>query len=207
MTEVADVVQTAYDEVAELYATTFKGALDQMPFDRAMLGVFAELAAGKGPVADLGCGPGRMTAPLRALGLDVFGIDLSPEMIRLARNDFPDIRFEEGTMEALDLADGSLGALMAWYSIIHTPPERLPVVLDEFARVLRPNGLALLGFFATDQNVEAFDHKVTTGYRWSPESLAELLEQHGLHTVMRMVREPNELERGRQACLLVEKIV
>ncbi|NNH74526.1 class I SAM-dependent methyltransferase [Nocardia uniformis] len=205
MTEVANVVRTAYDKVAELYAAMYERALGQMPFDRAMLGAFAELAADTGPVADLGCGPGRLTGHLHAVGLDVFGVDLSPEMIRLARIAHPEIRFEQGSMASLDLADGALGALVAWYSIIHTPPEQLPTILDEFARVLRPNGLALLAFPVTDASVEAFDHKVATAYRWSPESLAELLDRHGLRTTMRMVREPNELERGRQACLLVEK--
>jgi 2-polyprenyl-3-methyl-5-hydroxy-6-metoxy-1,4-benzoquinol methylase len=39
-------------------------------------------------VADVGCGPGRITGLLRGLGLDVFGIDLSPAMIELARRDF-----------------------------------------------------------------------------------------------------------------------
>nr|WP_019854343.1 methyltransferase domain-containing protein [Actinopolyspora mortivallis] len=32
-------------------------------------------------MADVGCGPGRVTAHLGALGLSVFGMDLSPEMV------------------------------------------------------------------------------------------------------------------------------
>lgn len=59
--------------------------------DRAVLAGFAELvqAAGAGPVADLGCGPGRVTAHLDALGLPAFGVDLSPEMVALARRHLP----------------------------------------------------------------------------------------------------------------------
>lgn len=207
MTQVGDVrvVQQAYDEVAELYTAMFKKALDDNPLDRAMLGAFAEFAASRGPVADLGCGPGRITTHLDYLGLDVFGIDLSPEMIRLARQDHPGIRFEVGNMEALDLPDEALGSLVAWYSVIHTPPERLPVILDEFTRVLRPNGLVLLAFFATDGTVEEFDHKATTGWRWSTDSLTDLLARHGLRTVSHMVRQPAEGERGPQGYLMAEK--
>ncbi|MFI6871164.1 class I SAM-dependent methyltransferase [Nocardia sp. NPDC050406] len=207
MTDVGDmrVVQTAYDEVAELYTAMFRDALDTMVWDRAILGAFVEFAADRGPVADLGCGPGRITTYLHAAGLDVRGIDLSPEMIRLASRDFPDIRFEVGSMEALDLPDAALGSIVAWYSIIHTPPERLPAVFDEFARVLRPEGLVQLAFFATDQEVEAFDHKVATGYRWDPERLSRLLARHGLRTVSYTVREPDEGERGRQGYLMAVK--
>lgn len=67
---------TPYDEVASLYADLFSDMLDTRPLERAMLAAFAELT--DGPVADLGCGPGHLTAHLRSLGLDVFGLDLSP---------------------------------------------------------------------------------------------------------------------------------
>ncbi len=43
-------------------------------------------------------------------------------------------RFDRGTMATLELADGALPGIVAWYSIIHTPPELLPVVFAEFHR-------------------------------------------------------------------------
>lgn len=66
----SDAVAAAYDEVAELYTNLFRDAMVNAPVDRAMLGLFAELvqAEDRGPVADLGCGPGRITGYLDALG-------------------------------------------------------------------------------------------------------------------------------------------
>jgi SAM-dependent methyltransferase len=43
---------------------------------RSLLMLFVESASGR--TADVGCGPGHVTAFLRAQGLDVFGVDLSP---------------------------------------------------------------------------------------------------------------------------------
>src|SRR3954451_14104686 len=108
--------------------------------DRALLGVFAEqvLAGTGGPVGDLGCGPGRITTHLDLLGLDAFGIDLSPGMVAVARRAYPHLRFEVGSLTALDLPDGGLGGALAWYSVIHTPPQRQPLVFAEFDRLLRP---------------------------------------------------------------------
>lgn len=198
--------KVAYDAVAGLYAELFSDILDRLPLERALLAAFAELVRGAGPVADLGCGPGHLTAHLNALGLNAFGVDLSSEMIALARRAHPGLRFDEGEMTALDLGDGVLGGILAFYSVIHTPPVRLPAVFAEFARVLAPGGHLLLGFFAGDDPVpREFDHKVTLAYRWSPGGLAELLGQAGFAEVARMVREPGEGERFQQAQLLVRK--
>lgn len=100
--------RTAYDAVAESYAELLRDALESGPWDRAMLATFAELVGTTGPVGDLGCGPGRLTAHLASLGLDVFGVDLSAGVVEVARRAHPELRFEVGSLAALDLADGSL---------------------------------------------------------------------------------------------------
>ncbi|MGP4046061.1 class I SAM-dependent methyltransferase [Streptomyces sp. 2A115] len=204
--------RTGYDSVAVRYAELFADGLEDYPLDRAMLTAFAELvrADGGGPVADVGCGPGHVTALLRSLGLNASGIDLSTEMVALARKAHPDLRFEAGSMSALDVADGALGGLLARYSIIHTPPERLPELLAEFHRVLAPGGHLLLAFMAHDQPsapAESFDHKVALAYRWSPDRVAELLQETGLVETARLLRAPKENERGfPQAHLLARRI-
>ncbi|MCP2320431.1 Ubiquinone/menaquinone biosynthesis C-methylase UbiE [Nocardia amikacinitolerans] len=206
-----DATRTAYDDIAELYTGLFRGHLAAQPFDRAVLGAFAERlrANGSGPVADIGCGPGRITGHLESLGVPVFGMDLSPRMIELARNEFPGLRFEVGSMEELTIEDSALAGLVAWYSIIHLPPERVPHVLNEFYRVLRPGGHALLAFQAADaaDTVLAFDHKVTRAYRWSPDRLAGLVREAGFTEIARMVRAPDPDERFDQAYLMVAKPV
>lgn len=144
--------RTSYDTVATSYADLLRGAMKDEPHQRATLAVFAELVrnAGGGPVGDIGCGPGRLTADLRDLGLDAFGVDLSPAMIEVARRDHPDLHFEVGSMTDLSLPDNSAGGLLAWFSLIHVPDEELPGVLAHFHRALRPGGPLLIGFHAGD---------------------------------------------------------
>ncbi|WP_433757784.1 class I SAM-dependent methyltransferase [Nocardia sp. CA-135398] len=208
-TDPADVAHTraAYDDIAIRYAEFVKDHLATQPFDRAMLGTFAELVRADGRVADLGCGEGRLTAHLSGLSLNTFGIDLSPELLALARAQYPTLDFDEGSLEHLDIGDATLAGILVWYSIIHLPPERMPAVLAEFHRVLESGGHALLAFFhAPDvQDVEPFDHKVITAYRWSPDRLAGLAEQAGFTPTARLIREPDPGERGRQAYLFLVK--
>ena len=97
---------------------------------------------GGGPVADVGCGPGYVTRHLQELGVDAFGIDLSPEMIAIARRDYPGVRFEVGTMTDLELADHSVTGVLAFWSVIHVPDSSVPGVFGQFRRVLRAGGSA-----------------------------------------------------------------
>ena len=161
--------RASYDAVATGYAERFRDELAAKPLDRAMLAGFAELvrAAGARPVADIGCGTGRVTAHLNDLGLPVFGIDLSPGMVAVARRSYPGLRFDVGSMLALDLPDAALGGVLAWYSVIHLPDERLPEAFAEFCRVLAPGGLVLLAFQAGDESLhlaEALGHPVSLDF-------------------------------------------
>jgi SAM-dependent methyltransferase len=143
----------SYDTVAAGYADQMRDALGAAPYLRAALSLFAEQVrtAGGGPVADVGCGPGHVTAHLHGLGVDAFGIDLSPGMVEVARRDHPGLRFEVGSMTDLDLADGSAAGLLAFWSLVHMPDEAVPAVFEHFLRVLRPGGPLLIGFHVGDQ--------------------------------------------------------
>ncbi|MEU9365032.1 class I SAM-dependent methyltransferase [Streptomyces avermitilis] len=146
--------RSSYDTVAVSYADQLREALAGTPYLRAALELFADMihTAGGGPVADVGCGPGHVTAHLHELGVDAFGIDLSPVMIDVARRDHPDLRFEVGSMTDLDLADASVTALLAFWSLIHVPDDAIPTVFGHFRRVVRPGGPLLLGFHLGDES-------------------------------------------------------
>jgi SAM-dependent methyltransferase len=188
----------AYDAAAPTYARLFRDALRDRPLDRAMLTAFAEVVGTGGRVADLGCGPGDVTARLAELGLEAFGVDASPAMIELARQAHPGLRFDVGTMEAPAIADGALGGVLSRWSLIHTPPPEVPAILAEFHRVLAPGGHLLVGFSASEgpsHPTQVFDHAVAPAYRWSPDHLAALLREAGLAEVARLVSEPEPTDR------------
>lgn len=203
--------RTFYDAVAEDYADLFRDELAKRPLERAVLGVFAELVEGDGPVADLGCGPGRTTARLAALGLPMFGVDLSESMLAIARRENPGLRFEQGSMLELDLPDGALAGALSFYSSIHTPVDQLPALFAEFHRVLAPGAPLLVAFQAGDEHRHfdrPFGHPVSlTFQRRRPEHIADLLTAAGFALVSRTVREPDRAldEVSQQAFLIVRK--
>ena len=132
----------------------------------------------RGPLLDAGCGPGHWTAYLTEQGNDARGVDQVPEFIDHARETYPDTAFQLGSFDRLADADGSFSGILAWYSLIHHEPHAIRAVLGEFSRVLRPDGVLLMGFFVGPV-VEPFDHAVVTAYRWPPEDLAVELRAAG----------------------------
>ncbi|MET3805978.1 SAM-dependent methyltransferase [Nakamurella sp. UYEF19] len=143
----------SYDTVAASYTDLVRSAVADQPLVRASLAFFVGLVRGSiGPVVDMGCGPGHFTAHLQDQGLDAFGIDLSPAMITIARREHPGLRFEVGSMTDPDLPDSSVAGVLAFYSVIHVPDEAIPGVLRHFHRILRPDGVALLGFHVGDEH-------------------------------------------------------
>ncbi|MBB5897733.1 class I SAM-dependent methyltransferase [Kutzneria kofuensis] len=203
-----DSTRTSYDTAAAAYADMLRGAMDEMPFDRAMLTVFAE-HVGHGPVADIGCGPGRVAIYLHKLGVDVFGIDLSPGMVEVARRDYPQLRFEVGSMLDLDLPDDSLAGALAWYSLVHTPLDLLPKAFAEFHRVLRPGGYLMVAFKAGELQTHlshAYGHDLSLEVYWHPpRRMSELAAAAGLTEVAMLTRAPGAMEKGPQGYLLARK--
>lgn len=158
-----DDIRVSYDTVAADYARLVSsGFAEELP----ILTDFAAQVGAGGQVLDVGCGPGRVTALLRSLGLAAFGIDLSPGMIEIARRDHPELRFEVGSMTALDLPDGELAGIVSWWSVVHLPTDGLAEAFAEFHRVLAPGGRLVVGFHVGTDST----HK-TSGYGGNPMSL------------------------------------
>jgi len=136
---------TGYDLVAAEYARRIYRELEAKPFDRAFLDRLA-ISVPAGEVLDLGCGPGHVGRYLRERGIPGRGLDISPEMVRLARELNPSVEFRQGDMRDLPFSDQSFAGVAAFYSIIHLEPTELEPVFTELRRVLRPGGLLALAF-------------------------------------------------------------
>jgi len=172
MTSVGD----AYSKRAGEYVAALGTMESVHADDRELVGEWATGIAGR--VLDVGCGPGHWTHFLHTRGVDIEGVDLVRAFIASARTRFPEVRYRVAALDALDLRDAALAGVLSWYSTIHTPPERMGVVLREFARCLEPGGGLLLGFFEGPA-IERFDHAVVAAYRWSFEALSAELRSAG----------------------------
>ncbi|MFF1547709.1 class I SAM-dependent DNA methyltransferase [Streptomyces sp. NPDC058291] len=205
----------SYDAVAERYAREIGGELDGKPLDRALLDAFAELAAG-GPVADVGCGPGQVTARLAGFGAHPLGVDLSPAMCAVGRRG-TGLPFLAADMTALPIRSGALGGIVSLYAVIHLGRAERAAAYAEFARVLRPGAPALVAFHTSDPELREgqaarltqwWGHAVDLTFRYlDPAEETTALARAGLALVARLDREPHpEVEHpSRRTYLLVRR--
>jgi SAM-dependent methyltransferase len=189
----SEVVQRAYSALADRYVETL-GTMDVVHPDDLRL-IERHLGRRSGPVLDLGCGPGHLTAHLHehlhehlhADGADVTGIDLVPEFIAHARATYPGVAFEVGSLTGLDRPDGTVAGVLAWYSLIHVEPADLDAVLAHLRRMLRPGGGLVVGFF-DGEVCEPFAHTVITAHRWPVDEFLRRLGAVGFEEVERAQR-------------------
>jgi len=184
--------------VAEEYAQHYFDELDGKPFDRARLDDFAAAMKGRGRVADVGCGPGHIARYLAARGVATIGIDLSPSMVATARRLNPGLEFREGDFFRLDLPDGALAGVAAFYSLIHCARNELTRALKEIHRVLEPGGRLLLALHAGSGEVgreEAWGKRVAlVATLFSESEVRTALEAAGFRVDALTERPPYEHE-------------
>lgn len=102
-------------------------------------------------VLDLACGAGRHVEHLRELGFSAFGLDLSMQLLRMARGD--GLAVVRGDMRELPVTDGRVAMVTSFFtSFGYFPDERDDVhVLREIRRVLRHGGLFAVDFLNAER--------------------------------------------------------
>ena len=206
-------VRRAYDTVANDYATYLPDTRAEASLDLAMIDAFIEAVGTSADVRVLyaGCGTGRMSRYVAARGCRVEGVDLSSNMVAMARRDHGDLVFTVGSLTDLPYPNDQFAGVMLWYSIIHTPPSGQQQIFDEVARVLRPGGHVLVGFQSGEgrrdlsQAYRQFGHEILLErHLYTADQVAAKMLAAGLGEVCRLVRRAQGTERDDQAVLLAK---
>ncbi len=144
---------------------------------------------------DVGCGTGMFSRHLAARADHVLALDLSPQMIRLARERsawYPNIEFQVGDVLAYDFPDAHFDCVASIATLHHLPFE---VMLQKLARTLKPNGVLLaLDLFKAkglvDKGIAAFGLPANFALRLiklhrlrEPAEVRAAWAEHGKHEV------------------------
>ena len=126
------------------------------------------------------------------------GIDLSPEMVKVASRLNPDIEFATGDMLALAAPNDSFAGIVSFYAIIHVERDRIPAVLREMNRVLQSDGKLLISFHGGEGELhrdEWYEQTVSLDvWLLSSEEMSEYLEAAGFEVDLIIERPPYEVE-------------
>jgi phosphatidylethanolamine/phosphatidyl-N-methylethanolamine N-methyltransferase len=151
-------VERAYDRWAPVYDLVFGPV-----FGRGRRAAILATNRIGGRVLEVGVGTG-ISLPQYASNVDVFGVDISAEMLRKAQKRVDELNLTnvEGLAvmdaEHLEFPDGSFDVVMAQYVV--TAVQNPEACLDEFARVLKPGGeLILLSRVSADKGLRQIIEK------------------------------------------------
>jgi cyclopropane fatty-acyl-phospholipid synthase-like methyltransferase len=133
-------VQAGYDVLAPRWSK-WMASIEGEPSERFVAELTARLEAGA-KVLDLGCGDGTNARRL-AERFDVVGVDISEELLRLARTAAPSAKFLQADFADLECPAGSRDAVTAFYSVVHVPRSGHSALFQKVFHWLKPGGLFL----------------------------------------------------------------
>ncbi len=138
-------------------------------------------------VLDAGCAFGRDTEFLKAKGVTVRGIDLSPALIGRAKELVPDTDFEVKDIRKTGFTDEQFDGIWCNATLLHLKDEDIAVALAEFKRIMKPGGVLAVSLKkgeGTQQFVEKFSSKSERFFNFQThETFLEQLQRVGLEEV------------------------
>lgn len=182
--EKSDSVLKVFDSMADEYVKYFG---EDWEFINEIK-EFASQFKDNSTVLDLGCGSGYIANYLCGLNLNAIGIDFSEEMIKIAREKYPDVKFLKADFIYIEnhFKENSVDGLVAIYSLYFIPKEKFESVLRSLSRILKSGGKFLFvtqngtgeNFITTplmeDNNIK---DKMYVNY-YNKEELEDLLNKH-----------------------------
>jgi len=171
--------ETSLPQTGERYLPEVSGATELEHLHRYLLA--RQIIGGK-RVLDLACGEGYGSFSMSSVALSVVGVDISPEAVLHAQSKYKrdNLRFLEGSCEAIPVADDSVDIVVSFETIEHHPHHE--EMMFEIKRVLRPGGTLLIScpdkLEYSDKPGYANPYHVKELYR---SEFEDLLDRHFLH--------------------------
>ena len=135
-----------------------------------------------GKTADIGCGNGRDANWLAKKGFKVFGFDSSKELLAIASQLFPNIRFQQSSLPDLEEITDQYENVICETVIMHLPQDQVTRVLDSLRRILSPNGILYLSWRVT----EGEDGRHSDGRLYSAFSPETILDHFKKSEILHM---------------------
>jgi ubiquinone/menaquinone biosynthesis C-methylase UbiE len=124
-----------YNKTAKEYAEKVKGLIPTIEFEK-----FVKYVP-HGKILDIGCGSGVGARNLQEKGLQVYGIDLSKELLKVSEKESPNSKFYKMDMRKLKFEDNYFDGIWQMASLIHLEKKDVSTALYEANRVLKFKGI------------------------------------------------------------------
>lgn len=196
------IAVNTYNKIAQEYDKEFGNDYSDTPY----VDKFLNYLEGK-KVLDIGCGVGNLTKYIMDKGFNVEGIDLSKEMLNIAKQKYSDIKFYEMNMKEITLRKKYDGIMLA-YSLFHLTKKEVIEVLPKYYDLLNSNGKILL-ILQYGQGERIVDEPLKEGLKifinyYSQDEIIEILKNNSfkiLYTDLK--KSESEFELGNDKLVII----
>lgn len=191
-----------YNKIAREYDKEFGDDYSDTPY----IDKFLNYLEGK-TVLDIGCGVGNLTKYIMDRGFYIEGIDLSKEMLNIAKEKYSDIKFYEMNMKEITLSKKYDGIMLA-YSLFHLTKKEVIEVLPKFYNLLNNNGKILL-ILQYGQGEKIIDEPLKEGLKmfinyYSQDEIIEILKNNSFKILYTDLKKPeSEFELGNDKLVII----
>lgn len=144
-----------YDTIAKEYADAIENFAPKKERQK-----FLTLIPKGDKILDVGCAAGRDSFYFAENGLKVVGIDLSEELLKLARKRESHVDFQKQDIRKLKFAANFFDGIWACASVLHLKREEIPEAFKQFYKLLKPNGILFISVKRGDGEVDVVDKRV-----------------------------------------------
>lgn len=178
-----------YDEIAGVYQDIITQPTDYLE-------EFTSRLPEKSRILDAGCGIGTDAGYLKQMGHQVSGIDLSEQMLNIARQNHPRVEFFLQDMRHPDFPSHSFGGILASFSLIHLRKDDVIPTLKRYSSLLKPSGLLFLALQSgRSQEIfleEPFKPDETTFLNViSEDEVQHIFQRTGFNSILTRRRQPD----------------
>ena len=173
----------SYNQNAKAYAEKF---MCHEPYTKQAK-AFAELLRSGDSVLDIGCGPGNVAKQLlSAKSLQITGIDLSDEMVKLASANVPSGRFYCQDIRQAEFVAGSFDAIVLSFSIVHLKEAEADKLLRQAISWTKRNGHLFVSFMSgkvAGFEQTSFSRQPIYFNYFDSDTILQLLSDQGLEII------------------------
>ncbi|MDP3966175.1 MAG: class I SAM-dependent methyltransferase [archaeon] len=170
------IVEKGYDKIANWYHKDRKTTRETIFFLKKIV----EKLPKRGKVLDLGCGTGYpATKFFSDKGYDVMGVDLSSEMLKIAKEVVPSGKFIKKDMTKINFPKDSFDIIVSFAAILHVPKKQQKGLFKKMYKILKPNGRVLVSITNVDHGTYTNNWMGKTKMYWVENSKKENLNLIG----------------------------
>jgi len=172
-----------YDTITDSYVKQYS----EDSSDKPHVDMFASKLHSGGEVLDIGCGAGQNACHLAKKGFRVTGVDLSKNMLAIAKKTYPDSSFIEMDMRNIKFPTGRFDGILSSYSLIHVMDADVTDVLKSCFQILKANGW--IAIFAQQGEIDHYvDEPFAPGKKtffnfFTPKRITRYLKEAGFSSI------------------------